>query len=453
MMKRFLLLLLFCSAAFNSKAQSLRYFDKIFDTVDTIKNIVYGSNFTYNALEAQFGLTEADLLLDIYKPSGDTLMNRPLIIWAHGGSFLGGTKNDADIVYFCNEFAKRGFVTASIEYRLGYELPIDSVNAVRTVYRAIQDGRAAVRYMRSKADSLGIDPNRIYFGGTSAGSFIGLNITYLNQSSEVPNYLDTNERLSINTIRGFGLDGIEGLTNNINESSQIQGIINFCGATKTTAWLNDNAAKNTPIISMHGTEDGTVPYATRVINLNDLTPIPPQIPIPIVEVQGSYDIDRYLDDEVNSSSAFYTWYGADHVPYISFNSTEIGRLYMDTLMSFTVKHVYENFLGLGTVAGLNENEAPCDFNNGDTSPCENTVGVNSFNDNTFSVYPMPFSNELHLEFNGNLNIEIINITGEKIFSKKMSQSAIINTEKWKKGFYLLKIQSKGKTDISKIIKE
>jgi len=33
---------------------------------------------------------------------------RPLIVWAHGGSFMGGTKNDGDVTSLCNHFAKRG---------------------------------------------------------------------------------------------------------------------------------------------------------------------------------------------------------------------------------------------------------------------------------------------------------------------------------------------------------
>lgn len=418
-------------------AQSLRYFDTVFNEVKTDSNIVYGSNYTYNVLSAQFGLTQEDLTLDIYQPVDDTLSNRPLIIWAHGGSFLGGTKNDADIEYFCNEFAKRGFVTTSINYRLGFEAPVDSVEAVRAVYRALQDGRAAVRYMRSIADSLHVDPNKIYFGGTSAGAFIALNITYLNLPEEVPSYLDTNARLSLNAIRGFGLDGIEGLTNDIKESSEIQGIINFCGATKTTNWLADSYARNTPIISMHGTEDGTVPYATRVINLNDITPLPPQIPLPIVGVQGSYDIDRYLDSTGNSTSAFYTWYGADHVPYIGFNNNDVSRAYMDTLMSFTVKHVYEDFLGLGSVDGLDENDPPCDFNNGDVSPCETSVGVNESNIQEASMYPNPFKDNLILSETSELqSVRITNITGKIVYEANADQKNI-NTTSFTPGIYVV----------------
>lgn len=445
--------LIFLLSAVTIVAQDVRFYDKVFQGVEKDSNIVYGSNYTYNFLTASFGLTQEEQTIDIYQPTGDTAALRPLIIWAHGGSFMGGTKDDADIVHFCNEFAQRGFVTASINYRLGFELPVDSVEAVRTVYRALQDGRAAVRYMRSVADSLRIDTSKIYFGGTSAGAFIALNMVYFNLNEEVPSYLDTNERLSINAIRGFGLDNIEGLTNTIDESSEIHGIINFCGATKTVEWLADDYAINTPIISMHGTEDGTVPYATRIINVNDITPLPPQIPLPIVKVQGSYDIDRYLD-ETPATSKFYTWYGADHVPYINFHSDSISNLYMDTLMSFTVKHVFEDFLGLGTVSGLGENEPPCDFNNGLVFPCSVYNDVDDLTKNEVLAFPNPFLSSLNLKLTDtNNDVLIFNALGRTVFEKtKASGSLDIDTKDWKSGVYFVRIKNATDTKEFKLIK-
>ncbi|MGB0167601.1 MAG: alpha/beta hydrolase fold domain-containing protein, partial [Luteibaculum sp.] len=234
------LVFVLCLTWFSGTAQNpLRFYNKVFpaNSISIDTSLVYGSNYVYNALEGEIGLTEEEQTLDIYfPPLSDTLKSRPLIIWAHGGSFLGGTKDDADIVYFCKEFAERGFVTASINYRLGYEAPIDSIAAVRTVYRALQDGRAAVRFMRSVASEYNIDTNRIYFGGTSAGAFIATNMVYLNLPEEVPSYVDTSERLAINSDPRFGLDGIEGTTNDLSNSSEIHGVINFCGATKTLAW-------------------------------------------------------------------------------------------------------------------------------------------------------------------------------------------------------------------------
>ena len=56
--------------------------------------------------------------MDIYMPDGDTVTNRPFILYMHGGSFSAGTKNMTDCVDFCTSMAKRGYVSASINYRL-----------------------------------------------------------------------------------------------------------------------------------------------------------------------------------------------------------------------------------------------------------------------------------------------------------------------------------------------
>ena len=56
--------------------------------------------------------------MDIYTPVGDNYTNRPLLIFAHGGSFIGGSKTNPTMVDLCETFAKRGYVTASINYRL-----------------------------------------------------------------------------------------------------------------------------------------------------------------------------------------------------------------------------------------------------------------------------------------------------------------------------------------------
>ncbi len=54
----------------------------------------------------------------MYRPTGDTVTSRPAIVWVHGGSFSGGTKDSPEIVAEANAFAKKGYVNVSIEYRL-----------------------------------------------------------------------------------------------------------------------------------------------------------------------------------------------------------------------------------------------------------------------------------------------------------------------------------------------
>lgn len=441
------LAVLFILLSLNTKGQDKRFFDKIFTDITIDSNIVYGANYTYDNTQGQAGTTQDSLLLDIYYPTNDQSTEpRPLIIWVHGGYFLVGSKADEDIVHFCKEYAARGFVTAAINYRLGFEMPIDSVNAVRAVYRALQDGRAATRYLRSVADEYNIDKNRVYMGGTSAGAFVAINIAYFNTPEECPSYLDTNERLSVNTIPGFGLDGYEGLTNTIEESSEIQGIININGATKVVSWMDDPVSASIPMISLHGTADSTVPYGTRVINVADVqTNLPKDPPVPLIAVQGSYDMDKHAK-KMGYQSSFYTWYHAPHSPHLGFKDNDTAAAYMDTVMSFTVKHVYEDFLQLGTVPGLEENKPPCDYNNGDFLPCRtSSVTENSGLSKVFA-YPNPMENETKFVLPQEFIMEkalAIDMLGKK-YELEMLSSSSVNTENLEAGKYqLLLIGSSG----------
>ena len=64
-----------------------RYLDSLF-LVEVVSDVTYGSNTNL------YGSTQS-LEMDIYQPQGDTLSERPLIILAHGGSFIYGRNSAA----------------------------------------------------------------------------------------------------------------------------------------------------------------------------------------------------------------------------------------------------------------------------------------------------------------------------------------------------------------------
>ena len=166
-MLRSLLLFAFgISLAWNASAQTIidcgsgRYDSELFPDVTVQSDVIYGSNVDANGQTLQ-------LKMDIYQPDGDTAAYRPAIVMVHGGSFIAGSKLDNDVVEICTRFAKRGYVCASIDYRIGIPFPIAEANAVRAVYRAVQDMKAAVRFFRqdaATANTYRIDPD-IIFGG------------------------------------------------------------------------------------------------------------------------------------------------------------------------------------------------------------------------------------------------------------------------------------------------
>jgi acetyl esterase/lipase len=109
-----------------------RYLTELFPNVTTTSGVNFSTNiptvkttnlFGYRiANEESYGEATTTLKMDIYQPTGDTNTNRPVIIFAFGGGFVNGSRTENSMVKLCQAFAKRGFVTASIDYRLGMNI-------------------------------------------------------------------------------------------------------------------------------------------------------------------------------------------------------------------------------------------------------------------------------------------------------------------------------------------
>ncbi len=167
-------------------SQDYRYTKTIFSSSTKSADITYGTapfiNFPYFN---EASTTTGDLVMDIYTPQGDTHTNRPAIIFVHSGGFVLGDRNHDDMVAFCDSFARKGYVTATIDYRKGFNVINNTpLHGTRAVYRGLQDGRSAVRFLRANAATYGIDPNKVYLAGSSAGAFISLHSVYMDEPSE-----------------------------------------------------------------------------------------------------------------------------------------------------------------------------------------------------------------------------------------------------------------------------
>lgn len=92
---------------------------------------------------------------------------RPLVLWIHGGGWQRGDARQsgafADWPRVLAALAARGFVVASVDYRLAGEARFPA---------QVQDVKAAIRYLRSESAALGIDPARVYLWGGSAGGHL-----------------------------------------------------------------------------------------------------------------------------------------------------------------------------------------------------------------------------------------------------------------------------------------
>lgn len=155
-----------------------RYLDATF-AVDVQTDVVYGTAVAADG-------SPVSLVLDLYTPRGDAASNRPVFVWAHGGAFFTGDKSSSKD--WAIKFAQRGYVTASINYRLGaipVVVPLDSQYEYDTINNARADMQTAVRWFRANAATLRIDPDRIAVGGTSAGAVTALGVA-VNADAPLP---------------------------------------------------------------------------------------------------------------------------------------------------------------------------------------------------------------------------------------------------------------------------
>lgn len=198
-------------------------------------------------------------MMNVFYPDtvSDTMIARPFILLIHGGAFLGGNMHDMD--YQCMEFARRGFVTATISYRLGWNcagtdfLSICVLcggigpNMLTATYQAAQDGRAAMRYIDANRSQYKIDNNNYFVGGTSAGSITAMHVTFWDQTEA--------DAFCPWAIAQVGLLDTSG--NSLTNIYQIKGVIDNCGAVSKDSVVLNNG--NIPLISFHDEGDCIVP--------------------------------------------------------------------------------------------------------------------------------------------------------------------------------------------------
>jgi acetyl esterase/lipase len=132
--------------------------------------------------------------LDLYLPaqSGKPL---PLIIWIHGGAFRAGDKARCPAL----PFTARGYAAASLNYRLSGEAVFPA---------AIEDCKAAVRWLRANAATYNLDPGRFAAWGSSAGGHL---VALLGTSG--------------------GVKDLEGDGGNPGQSSRVQAVCDWFGPT------------------------------------------------------------------------------------------------------------------------------------------------------------------------------------------------------------------------------
>jgi len=205
-----------------------RYVEEVFTELEHERGLRYGA-----ALDADG--EQVELALDLWAPADDPLAARPVVVLVHGGGFVSGDRSS--MAPYGEALARRGFVTATVSYRLRDRLPPHGWSELepeteRAAHDAQHDVQAAVRWLRAHADDHGIDPERIAVLGYSAGAITAVEV---GSSPDDP-----------------GTSGTPG------ERSDVSAVVSIAG---TAAHHDALVAPGPAVLMLHGALDATVPIA------------------------------------------------------------------------------------------------------------------------------------------------------------------------------------------------
>lgn len=321
-MKKFFLfnlLFLVLNLTFAQDYNSDRYRESIFSESLSLTDVFYGSSPQWI-----WPYWDEDLYLDIYMPDGDDNPKRPLMIFAHSGGFLNGSKEVDNMVAICDSFARKGYVTATIDYRKGFD-PLDSESAERAAYRGLQDGKAAVRYFKENASLYDIDTNYIFFGGMSAGGFISLNVGYMDKEEERPE--STYGGGLVNDLKCLDCAG-----NEFPHSSKVRAILDYWGGVNDTTIIESG---NISMLIMHGENDVTVPFVYGH-------------PFGLFTLPESYG-GLPISERAENSAVYYEFFTSEGPLHMldgsdngTFDIDSPNSFWSDTLLPETTRFLWEN---------------------------------------------------------------------------------------------------------------
>lgn len=170
--------------------------------------------------------------LDLYLPEHQSDHPLPIVVWIHGGGWMGGSKDGCPTVHF----VPLGYAAASIEYRFSQ----------KAVFPAqIEDCQAAIRWIRANSKKYNIDPDRIGVSGASAGGHL---VALLGTAG--------------------GKNAFPKIGGNDNESDRVQAVCDLFGPTDFTTVMSQAAADKTKNVFKFNSPND--PYSRLIgANLDD----------------------------------------------------------------------------------------------------------------------------------------------------------------------------------------
>jgi len=187
---------------------------------------------------------QGELRLHIFNPPDWKQENRrPAILFFFGGGWNGGSPSQ--FYPQSKHLAERGMVAIAVQYRTKKSHGTDP-------RACVMDAKSAMRWVRDHAGTLGIDPDRIAAGGSSAGGHLAAataTLTEFNEPDEDTSVSCRPQALVLfnpvfdNSEKGYGYDRVKEYWQDFSP-------------------MHNLSKETPPTLVMLGTKDNLVPVAT-----------------------------------------------------------------------------------------------------------------------------------------------------------------------------------------------
>jgi acetyl esterase/lipase len=206
-------------------------------------------NPVYRLSDVPFIGAERKEKLDLYFPNGPKRLDRPAVVFIHGGGFTGGDKAEYRSASVSADLCRAGYVVVSCNYVLG------SKSKEGVWPQNIADCRNAVRWLRAHAKELGVNPDKIAVAGGSAGGYLALMVG-LSDDKTGPGG-DPAAKVSAKVSAVIDMYGV------VNFSKHGKGDVPGVSAEAQQAYLPELQCdpQDPAVLILHGTADTTVDIA------------------------------------------------------------------------------------------------------------------------------------------------------------------------------------------------
>ena len=204
------------------------------------------------------------LVVDMfYSEASQTFGNNTAIALFHGGGWVFG--DPSEFYEACRRYARKGYVTFSFQYRLSRNSNGSYPHPDISPIESVKDARSAVRWLRTHADSLRINPEKIVVGGLSAGGQLALSTALLDSINESTDNVEISPEPNAILLFSSNVNTLEPWIDELlgDRNSEIWTISPFHNLKQPMP----------PAIAFHGDEDDQVlPYIVRMFKarMNEL---------------------------------------------------------------------------------------------------------------------------------------------------------------------------------------